>query len=685
MKITFMEIQELRAIKDKKGYVVGPLGNARTFDEALIALQYTTLVSDAQVALNLNLEKYPLSNPIVMTNEFGKQINIIGSKSSHVLDTSVQAVSINHPLNTKIIVKVTTKLPASIVGLGCIIRNNNAANRGTWLISERIDDYTFACLVRGSEIDSNAAGSVDILTTIEIDNQNCLVLNGKDLGLLDNVVLNCISTAGAVKSGIFCSRGLVTCGQNVGVRGFDYGFYAESTGLIEAEKTSASNCKVYGYYATYGGVIDATDTVIGNNVLDYFQDYAGIVIPYAMPLSHTHLNLAILNAIDTPFTVALKAGYDAAVLAIHSHANMVALNAVAGVNTGDQVASTVPNDSSVPGASVKDALNALAGGGSPAVRWWDIQPKDGKVLPISQPRAYYTAVLYNATPMFFDGTALRKYVAYYGGAASAQAYAAFSNDGITWDTETLLTGILGIGYHASTIIVGGIIHYFYWDTTGSLYRPQSIRHATFNPGVSCVAAVSDAPLTGTYITGLIADGLRYGTYGADQLFYNPAPTNSPANPYSYAWCMIHSGVGTTTNEGCLFATSTDGYNFSAWNGLNEVIPRGVSPAWDLCIGRMYSWIDTAGLRHAFYSGGLGTGLGEDTNFGGGLGYATSVDGITWTKWDKNPLIRKTESLKTWKRIYCPWVIYDGAYKVYFTGKSYAGIYITAYATFGGFV
>jgi hypothetical protein len=191
-------------------------------------------------------------------------------------------------------------------------------------------------------------------------------------------------------------------------------------------------------------------------------------------------------------------------------------------------------------------------------------------------------------------------------------------------------------------------------------------------------------LGGTYVTGITGD-LRYGTYGFDQIFYNPSPTNSPTDPYSYQWCAIHNGT-TGSQEGILFATSTDGITFNAWNGLNEVIPRGALPAWDQWIGRMNVWKDSQGFWHAFYSGGLGTGGGEDTNFGGGLGYATSRDGITWTKYNKNPIQVKTESLKSFKRLYCPWVVQDASgYKVYYTCKDYAGTYVTSYATMGGWV
>jgi hypothetical protein len=321
----------------------------------------------------------------------------------------------------------------------------------------------------------------------------------------------------------------------------------------------------------------------------------------------------------------------------------------------------------------------------PAV-WYNLKPKDGKTLPVSAApfRAYYPVILYSPVASFFDGAKLRKYLAYFGGSNDGTAFAAFSDDGISWDHEQALTGLQGLGYHACAIVVAGTIHYFYWNTNVSIYGPSAVRHATFNPAASCVAATSDQACSGNFITG-IAGNLRYGTYGFDQIFYNPAPTNNPANPYSYAWCAIHNGTD-GTNEGVLFATSPDGMNFSAWNGLVEVIPRGVAPAWDQWIGRMNAFIDSAGFWHAFYSGGLGTAGGEDSNFAGAIGYATSLNGITWTKYQLNPIIRKTESLKSWKRLYTPWIIKDATgYHLYFSCKSNAGVYAVAIADFAGFV
>jgi len=351
----------------------------------------------------------------------------------------------------------------------------------------------------------------------------------------------------------------------------------------------------------------------------------------------------------------------------------------------ENVASAIINDSSVAGATVKDALNNL---GTPFSRnglYYDVEPEDGHVLPVAASRAYYTDVLYSATPAFFDGTSLRKYIAMYGGSGAAQTVA-FSDDGQTWDTETVVTGLTGLGYHGKMVLIGTTLHLFYWDSTpASLYTPGAIRHATFDVATDCVNALTDAPLSGTYLHGGAVLDLRRGSYGAAKVFYNAVPTNNPADPYSYAWCMIHNGTE-GVNEGILFATSSDGFNFSAYNGLTEVIPRGVAPAWDQWVGGVGFWIDSRGMYHMIYSGGLGTVAGEDINYGGGLGYATSIDGITWVKHDRNPFIRKTDSFKSWKRCYNPVVVQDDqGMWVYYTAKGSDSAYVTSRAKMYGFI
>lgn len=309
-------------------------------------------------------------------------------------------------------------------------------------------------------------------------------------------------------------------------------------------------------------------------------------------------------------------------------------------------------------------------GGNGEIPLVTLFPREGYILPLSTTRAYYEKVLYSDPAIFNNGSSLFKLVAFYGNGTNN--FVAYSNDGITWTNETQITGVVN-GYHCEAILVGTDIHLFYWNTGTTIYSPASTRHAIIDSTTNCSIAISDAALSGNYITGVFADGLRYGTYGVDRAFYNASPTNNIANPYSYQWCIIHNGTD-GSNEGILFATSSDGYNFTKWNNNVEVIPRGAAGSWDSWIGSAYIWKEGSDW-YAYYAGGIGTSAGSDSNFADGIGLATSGDGINWVKSPKNPEIFKTYSSKTAKRLYCPCVVQQGAdWIMYYTAKDRAGNY-----------
>ena len=94
---------------------------------------------------------------------------------------------------------------------------------------------------------------------------------------------------------------------------------------------------------------------------------------------------------------------------------------------------------------------------------------------------------------------------------------------------------------------------------------------------------------------------------------------------------------------------------------NPVLPTGPSGAWD-DVQAYYPWVILdSGTYKMWYTGRTGSGAA--------IGYATSSDGITWTKHSENPVLSPSEA---WEgaSLLSPTVIKDGGiYKMWYTGTS----------------
>jgi len=97
-----------------------------------------------------------------------------------------------------------------------------------------------------------------------------------------------------------------------------------------------------------------------------------------------------------------------------------------------------------------------------------------------------------------------------------------------------------------------------------------------------------------------------------------------------------------------YAVSTDG---TTWQKFGVVLDVGATTAWDG--GRIaFPFVvkDVNGQYHMWYGGAAG----DTTDYE--IGYATSANGLTWTKWSGNPVIRRT-ALGA-RLIVDPAVVYD---------------------------
>ncbi len=305
-------------------------------------------------------------------------------------------------------------------------------------------------------------------------------------------------------------------------------------------------------------------------------------------------------------------------------------------------------------------------------------------------RAYYPCVIYDAAKFSGYGGSYY-YKMWYGDTGATQwESVAYSDDGINWTNQGTLSGIAAGGYHAKLLFypggysgTGGTYFYriWYWDSDPLvLYSISAMRTADSADGVNWA---NDRALTqdATYqlVTGVGTDW-NYGTYGPIEVFYNPSAGNIGADPFNYTYAMYYDAA-TGANEVTALAYSTDG---DSWTRYHEapyanapIVDHGIAGAWDSGFASAGTVIrESASVWHFWYSGGQG-------QVGDGIGYASSTDGINWTKSAGNPLLYKNDGV-AWRaaRTYTPMVIYsptrfdghgsDAVFRMWYSGRDIPG-------------
>lgn len=301
-------------------------------------------------------------------------------------------------------------------------------------------------------------------------------------------------------------------------------------------------------------------------------------------------------------------------------------------------------------------------------------------------RAYYPCVIYDADRFSGHGDAYY-YKMWYGNTdATRWQWVAYSNDGINWENAEEVSGIASHGYHAKLVYVAGgygagpyFYKIWYWDPDVSIYGITAMRTADSADGVTWV---NDQVLTQDashpLVTGVWPDWNR-GSYGPVHVLHNPSASNSGGDPFEYSFAMYYDGT-TGGVEVTGLGYSTDGNHWSRF-GDEPVLGLGAPGEWDSDYASHGTVVrESDGVWHLWYSGG-----GPSSGGNQGIGYASSADGINWTKSPGNPLLYYTDGV-AWRdnRTYTPSVIYRpdkfgghgglSRFKMWFTGRSSTGNY-----------
>lgn len=302
------------------------------------------------------------------------------------------------------------------------------------------------------------------------------------------------------------------------------------------------------------------------------------------------------------------------------------------------------------------------------------------------PKAYYPSVLYDSANFDgHDGGYTSTYKMWFDSDSTSKL--ATSNDGITWTiradvsvanahhplVEYYAAGFAGA--NSGTNPSSGTMYYRMWYWTGAMtYTIADLRYAESNDGI---VWYNDQPLqngTVPIVTSTWPDWNR-GSYGPCDVLYNPSASNSGTD---WTFTLYYDGTtGGTESIGLAF--SSDGITWTGYDGNSDgkadaVLTGTFNPGdWD------YDYVSRATVikypnntYEMWYSGGNGA-------MNNGIGFATSNDGIHWTRGAR--IFHMTDGI-AWRanRTYCPMVIrMFGIYKMWYAGRSASGQYAIGYA------
>jgi len=305
------------------------------------------------------------------------------------------------------------------------------------------------------------------------------------------------------------------------------------------------------------------------------------------------------------------------------------------------------------------------------------------------PKAYYPSVLYDADSFSGHG-ASAQYKMWYGISGSQTALAT-SDDGISWNDQGV---VMTDGYHATVEYYpdgfpgansgdnpsGSTMYYrmWYWDPS-HLYDVMAIAYTESPNGVKWY---NDQPVQNGAVP-IVSGGDPWwnrGSYGPCDVLYNPSASDTGTD---WTFTMYYDGT-TGGDEAIGLGFSADGITWTGYDADSDSkadpVLKGTynSGDWD------YNYVSRATIiknaddnYEMWYSGGIGA-------MNHGIGYATSSDGINWTRDANNPIFHKDDigyPGYPWRqeRTYCPSVIKDGSsYKMWFAGRGSA--YAIGYAT-----
>jgi len=200
--------------------------------------------------------------------------------------------------------------------------------------------------------------------------------------------------------------------------------------------------------------------------------------------------------------------------------------------------------------------------------------------------------------------------------------------------------------------VGSVYHMYYGGRKEVVSDPGIIEigHATSNDGISWTRDTANPVLA--------PDPSAWDS----NWVHTPHVIYNPSWPASERWKMWYTGTGEDFLMKIGYATSSDGVTWTKY-ASNPVLDFGPAGAWDNGAVGDPTVISDGSTYRMWYTGG------SDPETLVGIGYATSTDGIHWTRYSGNPVVG-LGSVGSWEdaAVMGPSVLYRaGKYRMWYVG------------------
>lgn len=197
---------------------------------------------------------------------------------------------------------------------------------------------------------------------------------------------------------------------------------------------------------------------------------------------------------------------------------------------------------------------------------------------------------------------------------------------------------------APSVLLDGSVYKMWYVGSSTADTTRKIGYATSLDGITWTRA-GNSPVFTAGATGGWDEKISFPTVIKDGTIYK----------------MWYTGLNTSGAGQVGYATSPDGKIWTRY-AANPVLAYGTNISWDADYIGSPNVVKVDSQYHMWYRGGIN----------GGIGYATSPDGISWTKYVGNPVIANGSN--GWDHTpYHPRVIYDGVeFHMWYSGCNPAG-------------